>query len=314
MISIVITTKKEEKTLPRAIKVILEEVNSIRNFGKLVISREYEVLIVGPDQETEKIAKEFSKKYPEIRYLKDKNRGKPAALNLAFKEARGEILVLTDGDVYIEKGVVAKILRHFENQKIGAVSGCPVSINSRKNIFGYWSYFLTEAADFVRKKKNRRGEYLVCSGYLYAFRNIIKKIPEDTLVEDEIISQTIWRNGYKIVYEPEAKVFVKYPDNFSDWLKQKIRATGGYIQKSQIPNSKFQTNSKFQILNSKQQMRGFLEEVSEGIKLFFTYPKNLKEFWWTILLYFARLYLWLLIFWQIKILKKTPWERVESTK
>ncbi len=304
MISIIITTYKEKETLPKAIKAIL---NDIRNSEEFVISREYEVLVVGPDKETEKITQEFSKKYFFVKYLKDKGIGKPAALNLAFREAKGEILVLTDGDVFIEKGAIKKLLRHFKDKKIGAVSGRPVSLNRRNNLFGYWSHFLTDAADFIRRKKARRGEYLVCSGYLYAIRNIIKEIPKDTLVEDSIISQMIWQKGYKIVYEPEAKVYVKYPNNFRDWLKQKIRATGGYIQPI----------SNFQFPISKKRMRGFWEEVSGGFKLFFTYPKNLKEFCWTILLYLARLYLWLIIFWQIKIIKKTfskIWQRVESTK
>jgi len=305
MISIIITTYKEKETLPKAIKIILNE---------RLINKEFEILVVGPDEETEKIANEFSKKYPEVKYLKDKGIGKPSALNLAIEKVKGEILVLTDGDVFIKKGAIDKLLEHFKDEKVGAVTAHPVSINPRNNLFGYWSHFLTDAADYVRKKKNRAGEYLVCSGYLYAFRKKailnkkgeIIKIPEETLVEDSFISQIIWQNNYKIVYEPEAIVYVKYPDNFSDWLKQKIRATGGYVQKSQIKNFKL-----------KNRMRGFLEEVSDGLKLFFTYPKNLKEFFWTILLYFARLYLWFLIFWQIKILKKPfskIWQRVESTK
>lgn len=302
MISIIITTYKEKRTLPKTIKAILEE--NILNS---------ELIVVGPDKETEKITQEFSKKYPDVRYLKDKGVGKPTALNLAFQEARGEILVLTDGDVFIEKGAIKNLLKHFETKEIGAVSGHPISINQRNNLFGYWSHFLTDAADYLRKKKNRRGEYLVCSGYLYAFRNIVKEIPENTLVEDSIISQMIYQQNYQIAYESEAIVYVKYPDNFKDWIKQKIRATGGYIQKLKTKNEKIKTTTK----NLKFKMRGFLEEVSDGIKLFFTYPKNLKEFFWTILLYLARLYLWFIIFWRIKILRKPfskIWQRVDSTK
>jgi len=308
MISVIITTKKEPKTLTKAIQTILDE-----NL------EDYKLLVVGPDKETEKIAEEFSKQYPEIKYLKDKGVGKPAALNLAFNNTEGEILVLTDGDVYIEKGAIKKLLKHFEDEKVGAVSGHPVPINSRKNIFGYWSHFLTKAADFVRKKKNRRGEYLVCSGYLYAIRREvicnseekadILKIPAETFVEDSIISERIWQKGYKIIYQPEAKVYVRYPDNFKDWLKQKVRATGGYIQRLEIKDQ----NSR----KAKNKMRSLFREVADGLKLFFIYPKTFKEFWWTILLYLARLYLWLMIFWQIKILKKPfseVWQRIESTK
>jgi cellulose synthase/poly-beta-1,6-N-acetylglucosamine synthase-like glycosyltransferase len=312
MISIVITTKKEPLTLPNAIEAIL---NDISNSSKLVISQEYEVLVIGPDVETEKIVINFQQSCivsdrlqfkTKIKYIKDQEKGKPAALNLALQEAQGDILVLTDGDVWIKEGSIQKLISHFSNQSVGAVTGRPVAINCQENIFGYWAKFLTDAADWTRKKKAERSEYLVCSGYLYAFRNVIKEIPQETLVEDGIISQIIWQNSYKIAYEPEAIVYVKFPTNFSDWIKQKIRSTGGYAQHVNAVNDK--------LIMKKDKMRGFAEEVSDGLKLFFTYPKNPKEFFWTILLYFARLYLWLLILVEIKILKKTPWERVESTK
>lgn len=291
MISIIITTKKEPLTLSKAMEAILKE--------NLV---EAEILVIGPDFETEKIAKN----YPPVKFLKDSGAGKPAALNLAFRQAQGNILVLTDGDVWIKEGSIKKLINHFSNEKIGAVTARPIAINCHKTLFGYWAKFLTDAADWTRRKKAKRGEYLVCSGYLYAFRNVIKEIPNDTLVEDGIISQIIWQNSYKIAYEPEAIVYVKFPTNFSDWIKQKIRSTGGYVQHVNALNDK--------LIMKKDKMRGFTEEVSDGLKLFLTYPKNLKEFFWTILLYSARLYLWLLILWKIKILKKTPWERVESTK
>jgi len=106
--------------------------------------------------------------------------------------------------------------------------------------------------------------------------------------------------GYLIKYCPKAEVYVKYPNSFKDWFKQKIRSAGGYVQ----------------IIETKK-MRNIRQEAREGIKLLFKYPKNIKEFFWTILLYKARVCLWLIIFWKIKIRKekfKAIWKRIESTK
>ncbi|MBU4369159.1 glycosyltransferase family 2 protein [Patescibacteria group bacterium] len=303
MISIIITTYKESETLPKAIRAILNQ----------NIKQEYELLVVGPDKKTQEVVREFSK-YPQIKYLKDKGHGKPSALNLAFKKAKGKILVLTDGDVFIGENVLKRLIEPFQNDKIGAVSGNPVSLNSKNHILGYWSHFLTNAAHQWRLK----GGDFPCSGYLYGFRDIIKEIPENVLAEDGIITQMIRDKDYQIAYAPEAKVYVKYPNNFKDWLKQKVRSTGGYSQKSQITNHKSQTNSKskIQIIKTKK-TRSFFQEIKDGLILFFTYPKTFKEFFYTILLYKARVLLWLIIFWKIKIRKKSfasIWQRVESTK
>jgi len=292
MISVIITTYNEPESLYRAVEAIFNENLS-----------DFEVLVVGPDIKTEKVVKDFQKKFSNIFYLKDEAKGKPVALNLAFKKARGEILILTDGDVLIKKNSLKYLLEPFKDNKIGAVSGHPVSLNNRNNLFGYWSHFLTNAAHQMRLKS----KIWPCSGYLYAIRHqLVQKIPEDIFSDDAYITEVIRNKGYKISYAPEAKVCVKYPTNFRDWLKQKVRSTGGYVQKLKIKNKKLKVKT-----------RGICQEIFGGLKLFFTYPKNLEEFYWTILLYLARIYLWLLIFFKIKILRQEfskIWQRVESTK
>ncbi|MGB9680934.1 MAG: glycosyltransferase, partial [Minisyncoccia bacterium] len=171
-------------------------------------------------------------------------------------------------------------------------------------LFGYWSHFLTEAAHQMRLK----GKRFPCSGYLYAIRKkLVQSIPEDILSEDVVITEMVRDQGYQVVYAPEAKVYVKYPNNFKDWLDQKVRSTGGYTQKLKVGNFKLRVNKA----------RNFVQEILYGFRLFFIYPKILKEFYWTFLLYLARLYLWFLIFWKIRVKHKKfteLWSRIESTK
>jgi len=291
MVSVVITTYKELNTLPKALEVIKKE--------KIVD----EILVVAPDQETENLVKE---KYPEVRFFKNEKVVKPAALNLGLSKAKGEIVVLTDGDVIIKEGSINLLVKALEKEESGLACGRPVSLNLKDNLFGYWSHFLTFAAHQMRLKN----KIFPASGNLCALKkNLFSLISEETMIDDALITQVVLSKGYQVVYLQEAEVFVKYPKNFKDWIKQKIRATGGYIEKLKIKNEKL----KIEV----GKMRNLGQEIKEGIGMFFTYPKNLKEFFWTILLYLARIYLWFLIFWQIKIRKrgaKDLWKRVESTK
>jgi len=286
MVSIIITTRQEPETLSRAIEAFQQE-----EMG------EKEILVVGPDQQTERIVAGFSSRYPEVKYLKDQGRGKPRALNLAFSRVRGEIIILSDGDVHIKEGSGEEIISLFDRPEVGAVTGQPVPVNRPDNLYGWWAYFLTRAAHQMRQTATD----FPCSGYLYALRKeLVESIPEDSLAEDAYLTQTVREQGYQAVYAPQAKVYVKFPGNFSDWMKQKIRATGGYIRDRKTTKS-----------------RNFIQETRQGIALFFLLPKNLKQFFWTILLYLARIYLWIRIFWEIRIRKKGMteiWQRVESTK
>ena len=103
MISIIITSYKEPKTIGKAINSILK--NKLQN---------YEILVTAPDNKTLEAARVFKEhknikifrdqgnKSAALKLLKDQGKGKSAALNLAVSKAKGNILILTDGDVFID--------------------------------------------------------------------------------------------------------------------------------------------------------------------------------------------------------------------
>jgi cellulose synthase/poly-beta-1,6-N-acetylglucosamine synthase-like glycosyltransferase len=288
-VSIIITAYREASTVGRAIEALLPQ------------SAGAEIIVVCPDDETASAAAA----YEGVAVLRDPGQGKPAALNLALRQASGSIIVMTDGDVYAGPEALAALLGPFDDPNTGAVSGRPVSISPCDTMLGYWSHLLTDAgAHAERSERDRNGQFMVCSGYLYAIRaGLIGEIPEDALAEDAVVSHLIGQQGYRIRYAPEAVVFVKYPDSYQDWLRQKVRSAGGYAQPV--------------IANSPLRMRSFRQEAVAGAGRALKYPKNLREFVWTLAQFLARLHMWLLIFWRVRILRvplTTLWKRVESTK
>lgn len=289
--SIIITAFKEPKTIGKAIENIAA--NKIKNS---------DILVVAPDDETLSAAKKLANKYKNLKILKDEGKGKPAALNLAFSKAEGKILILTDGDVFVGDNSINLLLAKFENKKVGAVSGRPIPLNSRNNIYGYWAYLLTEIANERRKKAIKLKKRFFCSGYLFAIRKeLFPALDKELLSEDGFISHEVYKKHYKIDYSEDSKVYIKYPDNFKDWILQKKRSAGGYNQIKKILNI---------------EMRSFKKE-SFGAHQFLKHVKNLKHLIWLTELFLARIYLWAAIYKDINVRKKNReeiWQRVESTK
>ncbi|MBN1121965.1 MAG: glycosyltransferase [Anaerolineae bacterium] len=288
-VSIVITAYREASTIGRAIEALLAQ------------STGTEILVVCPDDETASAAAT----YEGVTVLRDPGQGKPAALNLALQQTSGSIIIMTDGDVYVGPEALAALLAPFDDPDTGAVSGRPISTSPRDTMLGYWSHLLTDAgAHIERTERDQNEQFLVCSGYLYAIRTgLIDRIPEDALAEDAVVSHLIGQQGYRIRYAPAAEVFVKYPDTYRDWLSQKVRSAGGYAQPV--------------IASSQLRMRSFRQEAASGTMRALKYPENLQEFIWTLVQFLARLHMWLLIFWRVRIQKMpltTLWKRVESTK
>ena len=286
--SVIITSFKEPKTIGKAVSVIAPQ-----------LKNEDELIVVAPDKETLDAAKKASKK---VKIIRDNGKGKPAAMNLVMKKVKGELLIWTDGDITISEKSVRELKKHFENEKVGAVSGRPISIDKKDNKFAYWGHILAEAAHEQRTDQQKNNKFLFCSGYLFAIRKkLMPKLPEELLSEDGYISHLVYKKGYKINYEPNAEAYITYPKNFSDWIKQKKRSVGGYNQIHKLLNVK---------------IRSFGKESSNFWKLF-RYVGSLTELIWLFELFIARIYMWGAIYWDINFRKKNReqiWERVESTK
>jgi len=290
MISILITSFKEPDTIGKAIEA----------FTKQDIDEAYELIVVAPDDETLSVAEKHG-----VKTFRDPGRGKSYAINLVLPELKGDVIILSDGDVFIGGGSLKHIMKYFRHKNTGCVTARVVSADSGKTMFGYWSHLMCWAAHNLRAKRMRKGKFLECSGYLWAFRNkVIKRFPLD-VGEDTIVPIMFYLKKWEIKYAEKALVFVNYPKNMKDFLKQKKRTAGAhdnikkYVAKKRIPR-----------------MKTFWNEVAGGIGLF-TYPRSFKEFIWTIWIFPFRLYIWLSLFFNSKLLGRKysdGWRRVDSTK
>ncbi|MEK6817748.1 MAG: glycosyltransferase, partial [Nanoarchaeota archaeon] len=137
-IILLITAFKEPKTISKAIESALNQKTS----------RKYEIIVSAPDKETLEVAKKYKKK---IKILKDSGKGKSCALNLIFQKIDADILILTDGDVFISDNVVENFANLFLDQEIGCASGRPMPLEKKDTMFGYWANFLFDSAHKLRQ-------------------------------------------------------------------------------------------------------------------------------------------------------------------
>lgn len=252
----------------------------------------YDIIISAPDKKTLEVAEKYAKKNKKIKITQDTGKGKSNALNFVFSKIDTDILILTDGDIYINENVVEEISNLFLDPEIGCVSGRPVPQELKNTKYGYWANFLFESAHKIRKQANASSSFIECSGYLFAFRKKkIKLIPLD-VAEDTIIPYFLWQKGYKIGYAEKAEVYVKNATKWKDWIKQKIRThkshmnIGLYVDTTTTPK-----------------VKTFKNEF-KGIVWLLTYPKNTKELFWTIQLAVSRFYTWVKYYLDTMILNK----------
>ncbi len=317
LISVIITAFREEATIGKAIECIANPEYS-------GIPDDYEIILAAPDKETHNVAtlkaRELNIEDKLIHVYdpgKAEGKGKPTALNMALDIAKGSILIFTDGDVHLGKFALKRLLKHFRNPSVMLVTGRPVSSDSKSTLMGYFGNLLADAAHHKRTidltdnpeglslKLVRKRAFFPVSGYVYAMRKNDIRFPEDCLVDDAYISYMIFNMGGRIEYEPRALAYVKYPTNLSDYFKQKKRSTGGYMQLWE-----------YGIVKKSTKTRSFWREL-EYVWFPLRYSKNIKQLFFSFLMYPIRLWLWIQIYWERKVVKKNfvkTWVRVESTK
>lgn len=308
-ISVVVTSYNEEKLIGRCLQSICRGVGFLKERLNEV---HIQVILVAPDDPTLSKGRECLETHKACDYqiIKDDSLGKWNAMNMAYKVAEGEIIIFTDGDVYLEDDSIYLLVRRLlDDSELDAVGGHPISIDDINHKYGFYSHLFCEAAHKVRLNQ---GKYTPMSGYLFAIRKLegLFPLPKDLRAEDAFISLWIATNNMRFGYEPEAKVFVKFPDNFHDWMAQKTRSLGGNVQLSKIKSDYKLDNPDSQVHN-----RSLLEDL-KMMTFPFRYSKNQCHFWFAAQLYVLRLSLWIKIYY-IHIRNKYPtgaWQRIPSTK
>lgn len=128
-ISIIIPARNEEAVVGRCIESILSQNYPLDRLEIIVVDG-------ASTDGTFDVCMGFSNRFPGVvRVVRESfPRGKPTALNLGFKFAKGDIIGVFDGDCVLNKDVLLNAARYFKDNSVHAVQGRVVSINESDNL------------------------------------------------------------------------------------------------------------------------------------------------------------------------------------
>jgi len=174
--------------------------------------------------------------YPDIILLhEDRRGGKTAAENRAMRIIDTPVVVFSDANTMLNKDAIKNIVRHFQDPKVGCVSGEKRVMVEEKDSASaageglYWKY-----ESFLKRLDSEFHSAVGAAGELVAFRtNLYEALPEDTILDDFMQSMLIASKGYKIVYEPDAYAMETGSASIKEEMKRKIRISAGGWQSIQ---------------------------------------------------------------------------------
>lgn len=221
--------------------VIVRTVEALLNFS--YPADQYEVIVINDnssDNSAELLA-DLGKQFPN-RNLKVINtdavtggKGKSNALNIGFKQAKGEVIAIYDADNTPETNALTYLVAELMNgNEYGAVIGKFRTRNKDTNLLT--RFINIETLAFQWMAQAGRFELMkLCTipGTNFVVRrSIIEAIggwDEKALAEDTEISFRVYMMGYKIKFQPKAVTWEQEPQTLSVWFRQRTRWVKGNI-------------------------------------------------------------------------------------
>ncbi|WP_425577809.1 glycosyltransferase [Streptomyces drozdowiczii] len=223
----------------RTVTVLVPAYNEkkcIANTVRSLLASDYPVeVIVIDDGSTDGTADIVQRmRLPNVRVVRQRNAGKPAALNNGIAHARNDIIVMMDGDTVFEPSTVRELVQPFGDPRVGAVAG-NAKVGNRDSLIGAWQHI-----EYVMgfNLDRRMYDVLRCMptipGAVGAFRREalerVGGISEDTLAEDTDVTMALHRDGWRVVYAENARAWTEAPETVQQLWSQRYRWSYGTMQ------------------------------------------------------------------------------------
>lgn len=223
-VSVLIPAYNEEQVIANCVRAALA-----------VDYPELEVLVLDDGSTDATVAKatEVGAGDPRLQVVRDPvNRGKADRLNLGFRRARHEYVVVTDADTHLQRLSLKLLMsRMMSSPRIGAVAGSP-HVTNRRSVFA--TLQILEAASIIgliRRTQALIGRVSIVAGVLGLFRReaVLAVGGYDSRMATEDIDLT-WRllfAGWHTAFEPDALCGMEVPSTIRPlWAQRRRWACG----------------------------------------------------------------------------------------
>jgi cellulose synthase/poly-beta-1,6-N-acetylglucosamine synthase-like glycosyltransferase len=154
-------------------------------------------------------------------------RGKISVLNDLMSRVETELVVMSDANTRYAPDAIRKLVRHFQDPKVGCVSG-ELSLDDGGGVSGeglYWKY-----EGWIKRCESRLGFLIGCNGGIFALRpELYDPLPSGTLIEDFVLTLRVLEKRAKVLFDPTARAFEPpCPSNQAEMIRKTRIGAGGF--------------------------------------------------------------------------------------
>jgi len=181
---------------------------------------------------TDELLREYEKKFPEqVRvFHMDERSGKPVILNRLRREARGEVLLMTDIRQPLEPDCVAQLSARLAESSVG-VAGGQLLLRGETGAGLYWKY-----ENHIRLSESAFRSVTGVSGSLYVIAAAdMQDLPPDIILDDVWVPSLQLLQGRRVVLVPEAVAWDEAMDDGREFGRKTRTLAGNYQLLGHLP-------------------------------------------------------------------------------
>lgn len=183
----------------------------------------------GSTDETNAIAESYAERGIILHKIVPRG-GKTRAVNAVVPKTWGEILVLSDANTMYRPDAIRKLVRHFVDPTVGGVSGDVQLVDAAEShAHSEGLYYRYER--WLQGLESQVGSMIGADGGMYAVaRNHFRPPVDSIILDDFVISMTVARLGFRVLYDPEAIAIEHGTLTGREEFLRKARIIAGGIQ------------------------------------------------------------------------------------
>ncbi len=169
--------------------------------------------------ETSKMINNLIDGLDNFKLIRAEYRSRSFQINQVLCRAKGDLILISDCDGLISEDALEKISAEFADQDTAVVGAYVVPRTGYVKDIRFWT-----VQNSMRSLESSYGHASTAVGVCYAFRkDLLSRIPDDSLAEDIYISLFANFKGRRTVYSADVIAYeLRFPRNFKQFLKHKI--------------------------------------------------------------------------------------------
>jgi cellulose synthase/poly-beta-1,6-N-acetylglucosamine synthase-like glycosyltransferase len=167
-----------------------------------------------------------------VRLIALEQPGKMAALNEGARSARGEVLVFTDADFFLDPHSLRSLARKFADPDVGGVCGTRSSGMQRDgDATGEGEGMYARWDRWQKARESEIGSVFAADGLLYAVRKELYVPIDDPAQADDIaISARVVLQGKRLLFDPNATAWERSTVRAQEEFGRKVRVTNHSVR------------------------------------------------------------------------------------